>query len=75
MIARAAMQLDKENDYGYEVWEWSDDEFAAIDALCGGEDAVMRSADEWQALIDAAFEADDGTLAGRLEIAQRVLEL
>lgn len=77
-IIDVAMQIDAEEGYGYEPWNWTDDEFAAIEALAMNDEAAQRSAAEWSAMIEAAYTAasngGDANLPGRLEIAQRLLE-
>lgn len=75
LIIEAAMRIEQEEGYGYKPWEWPDSEFQAIEALIAEEGSEQRSAAQWEALIDAAYAAEDGSLAARLEIAQRLLEL
>ena len=74
-IAEAASQLDRENDFGYAIWQWPDSRFEAIEALAMNDEAIQRSAEAWDALYFAAIEAGDGDLADKLLIAQRLLEM
>lgn len=73
-ICEAAMIIDREEGHGYAPWAWPDSEFDAIYALCD-DAAIQRSFTEWDALVDVAFDGENGELAGRLRIAQRLLEL
>lgn len=77
-IIDAAVEIDNEEDYGYAPWDWSDEQFARIEALVMNEEAVQRSAVDWERMIEEAYEAalndGDADLPGMLEIAQRVLE-